>query len=119
VLTLFHLREHNEYPYRAMLVAYEHHLRRDDSGYPRRLRPRPVGFFSRIVGVIEAFDAATTDLGYDTPVKAPSQYVAEMRENAHKFLDPVVVLTFTDMLGPYPVGTVLLLTRSSWRSHTR
>jgi hypothetical protein len=32
-----------------------------------------------------------------------------MRENAHKFLDPLVMLTFTDMLGMYPVGTVLML----------
>jgi HD-GYP domain-containing protein (c-di-GMP phosphodiesterase class II) len=109
VLTLFRLREHNEVPYRAMMVAYEHHLRRDEGGYPKRLRPRPVGFFSKIVGVIEVFDAATTDLGYDTPAKAPAAYVAEMRENAHNFLDPVVVLTFTDMLGPYPVGTVVVL----------
>jgi HD-GYP domain-containing protein (c-di-GMP phosphodiesterase class II) len=109
VLTLFHLREHNEYPYRAMLVSYEHHLRRDESGYPKRLRPRPVGFYSKIVAVIEAFDAATTRLGYNNAPATPAAVVESMRENAHKHLDPVVVLTFTDMLGAYPVGTVVML----------
>ncbi len=109
VLTLFHFREHSEYPYRAMLVAYEHHLRRDSSGYPRRLRPRPIGFYSRIVAVIEAFDAATSNVNSQLPKRNPASFVAEMRENSHRFLDPVVVLTFTDMLGPYPVGTVLML----------
>lgn len=109
VLTLFHLREHNEYPYRAMMVSYEHHLRRDDGGYPKRLRPRPVGFYSKIVAVIEAFDAATTRLGHNASPATPAGVVEDMRENAHKHLDPVVVLTFTDMLGVYPVGTVLML----------
>ncbi len=109
VLTLFHLREHNEYPYRAMMVAYEHHLRRDEGGYPKRLRPRPVGFYSKIVAVIEAFDAATTRLGHNDSPTTPAGVVVALRENAHKHLDPVVVLTFTDMLGAYPVGTVLML----------
>lgn len=109
VLTLFHLREHNEFPYRAMLVAYEHHLRREGGGYPRRLRPRPVGFYSRIVAVIEAFDAATTRQGYNESPMTPAAVVEAMRANAHDYVDPVVVLTFTDMLGAYPVGTVLML----------
>jgi HD-GYP domain-containing protein (c-di-GMP phosphodiesterase class II) len=109
VLTLFHLREHNEYPYRAMMVSYEHHLKRDATGYPKRLRPRPVGFYSKIVAVIEAFDAATTRLGHNDSPTTPAGVVTMMRENAHKHLDPVVVLTFTDMLGVYPVGTVFML----------
>jgi HD-GYP domain-containing protein (c-di-GMP phosphodiesterase class II) len=109
VLTLFQVREGGEYPYHAMLVAYEHHLKPDGGGYPRRLRQRPVGLFSRIVGVIEMFDAATTDLGYRRPVKRPSEYVAEMRANADTFLDPTCVRAFVEMLGAYPVGTVLLL----------
>ena len=108
VLTLFHLREHNEYPYRAMMVSYEHHLKRD-GGYPKRLRPRPVGFYSKIVAVIEAFDAATTRLGHNASPATPAGVVEKMREKAHEHLDPVVVLTFTDMLGAYPVGTVLML----------
>lgn len=109
VLTLFQVHEGAEYPYHAMLVAYEHHLKPDGGGYPRRLRPRPVGVYSRIVGVIEQFDAATTNLGYRTPVKRPAEYVAIMQETADTFLDPTCVRAFVEMLGTYPVGTVLLL----------
>jgi HD-GYP domain-containing protein (c-di-GMP phosphodiesterase class II) len=109
VLTLFQVREGGEYPYHAMLVAYEHHLKPDGGGYPRRLRPRPVGLYSRIVSVIEQFDAATTNLGYRTPSKRPAEYVAEMRDTADSFLDPTCVRVFVEMLGVYPVGTVLLL----------
>ncbi len=109
VLTLFQVREHGEYPYHAMLVAYEHHLKPDGGGYPRRLRQRPVGLYSRIVSVIEIFDAATTNLGYRTPVRRPAEYVAEMKRTADTFLDPTCVRAFVEMLGAYPVGTVLLL----------
>jgi len=109
LLTLFTLHENNEFPYRAMLVAYEHHLKPDGGGYPRRLRPRAVGLYSRIVSVIEMFDAATTSLGYRTPSRLPADYVALMRETADTFLDPVCVRTFTEMLGRYPVGTVMVL----------
>ena len=49
--------------------------------------------------------------GHDAPrlqrsPATPAAVVQTMRENAQKYLDPVVVLTFTDMLGAYPVGTV-------------
>jgi HD-GYP domain-containing protein (c-di-GMP phosphodiesterase class II) len=109
VLTLFLVREHDAYPYRAMMVAYEHHLRADDRGYPARLRPREVGIFSKIVAVIEAFDAATSNLNFQRERKTPAEFVAEMREMADLFLDPAVVMAFTDALGRYPVGTVLVL----------
>jgi HD-GYP domain-containing protein (c-di-GMP phosphodiesterase class II) len=109
VLTLFQLREAMEYPYRAMMVAYEHHLKPDGGGYPRRLRQRNVGLYSRIVSVIEVFDAATTSLGYRAPTRTPAEYVAVMRETADTFLDATCVRTFADMLGKYPVGTVLVL----------
>ena len=57
----------------------------------------------------EAFDAATTRAGYNQSPATPAAVVETMREEAHRHLDPVVVLTFTDMLGAYPVGTVLML----------
>ena len=109
VLTLFQVRERGEFPYHAMLVAYEHHLKPDGGGYPRRLRPRPVGLYSKIVSVIEIFDAATTNLGYRAPVRRPAEYLAEMRRTADSYLDATCVRAFVDMLGMYPVGTVLLL----------
>lgn len=109
LLTLFQVRENGEYPYHAMLVAYEHHLKPEGGGYPRRMRARPVGLYSKIVSVVEIFDAATTDFGYRTPVRRPAEYLAEMRRTADSFLDATCVRVFVDMLGMYPVGTVLLL----------
>ena len=40
-LTLFAMRSHDELPYRSILVAHEHHMKTDLTGYPKS-RPRPL-----------------------------------------------------------------------------
>src|SRR3989475_719054 len=40
VLTLFGLRGYGEIPYRGMVVAYEHHMKNDLTGYPKSVRDR-------------------------------------------------------------------------------
>src|SRR5437867_10282900 len=39
-MTLFGLRSYEEIPYRSILVAYEHHMKTDLTGYPKHIRPR-------------------------------------------------------------------------------
>ena len=60
VLTLFGLRGYGEIPYRGMVVAYEHHMKIDLTGYPKNSRPRRPTLFSRIVATADGFDAATS-----------------------------------------------------------
>ncbi len=40
VLSLFRMRGSQDLPYRSMVVAYEHHMKTDLSGYPKVVRPR-------------------------------------------------------------------------------
>ncbi|MCC7196214.1 MAG: HD domain-containing protein [Gemmatimonadaceae bacterium] len=109
VLALFQLREATEFPYRAMRVAYEHHMKRDISGYPRTLRTKSTGLYSRLVMCADAFDAATTRRAYQTEPLSPASVLAEMRDNARRGQDPVVVKAFVSLLGIYPVGTFVVL----------
>lgn len=48
----------------AAVVAYEHHLRMDGSGYPRLTYPRSAHFVSRLVQVCDVFCALSTDRPY-------------------------------------------------------
>ncbi|HEU4629405.1 MAG TPA: HD domain-containing phosphohydrolase [Gemmatimonadaceae bacterium] len=98
-----------ELPMRAMRVAYEHHLRVDSAGYPRPIRPREQGLFSRIVAVADSFDAATSRRSYQPTPHAPADVLREMRENPARGLDPVVVKALINTIGIYPVGTVVVL----------
>jgi HD-GYP domain-containing protein (c-di-GMP phosphodiesterase class II) len=108
-LALFQLRGQQELPYRSMVVAHEHHMKMDLTGYPRPIRPRALGMFSKIVAVADGFDAATSRRSYQTTPMTPAQVLAEMRENPRRGMDPVVVKAFINLTGIYPVGTLVVL----------
>jgi HD-GYP domain-containing protein (c-di-GMP phosphodiesterase class II) len=109
LLTLFQLRGHQELPYRAMTVAYEHHMKCDLTGYPKNVRPRALSIFSKIVAVTDGFDAATSRRVYHTDPLSPAAVLAGMRDNPRRGFDSVVVKAFINLLGVYPVGTLVVL----------
>jgi HD-GYP domain-containing protein (c-di-GMP phosphodiesterase class II) len=107
--TLFDMRGGADLPLRAMLIAYEHHMKLDLSGYPASRRPRQPTLFSRIVAVVDAFDAATSQRSYQSIPAKPDLILRELRDNASRGFDPAVVKAFISMTGIYPVGSVVLL----------
>ena len=109
VLTLFGLRGYGEIPYRGMIVAYEHHMKVDLTGYPKSLRGRDLSIYSKIVAVADGFDAATTRRVYQTVPIQPDQVLKEMWENPRRGYDPVIVKAFINLIGIYPVGTCVIL----------
>ena len=109
VLTLFGMRGHSDIPYRAMVVAFEHHIKTDLTGYPPHVRERTQGIYSRIVAVADGFDAATTRRSYQTTPLTPVDVLNEMRVNPRRGMDQVIVKAFISMVGHYPVGTFVVL----------
>jgi HD-GYP domain-containing protein (c-di-GMP phosphodiesterase class II) len=109
VLALFQLRDQQEHPYRAMVVAYEHHMKRDLTGYPRALRTKELTMFSKIVAVADGFDAATSRRAYQSDPMNPAAVLQEMRDNPRRGMDPIIVKAFVNLLGIYPVGTLVVL----------
>ena len=108
-LTLFSMRAYEEIPYRSILVAHEHHMKIDLTGYPRIVRPRTLGIFSRIVAVADAFDAATTRRVYQTIPVEPDEVLREMWENPKRGQDKVLVKALINLVGVYPIGTCVIL----------
>jgi HD-GYP domain-containing protein (c-di-GMP phosphodiesterase class II) len=108
-LTLFSMRAYEEIPYRSILVAHEHHMKMDLSGYPKVVRPRTLGIFSRIVSVADAFDAATTRRVYQTVPVEPDEVLREMWENPKGGQDKVLVKALINLVGVYPIGTCIIL----------
>jgi HD-GYP domain-containing protein (c-di-GMP phosphodiesterase class II) len=108
-LTLFSMRGYEEIPYRSILVAHEHHLKADLTGYPKVVRPRTLNLFSRIVSVADGFDAATTRRVYQTVPIEPDQVLREMWENPNRGYDRILVKALINLIGVYPVGTCVIL----------
>jgi HD-GYP domain-containing protein (c-di-GMP phosphodiesterase class II) len=109
VLALFQIRGSQEYPYRSMVVALEHHMKTDLTGYPRPIRPRQMSMYSKIVAAADGFDAATSRRAYQTTPFNPAEVLREMRDNPRRGLDPVVVKAFINLTGIYPTGTLVVL----------
>jgi HD-GYP domain-containing protein (c-di-GMP phosphodiesterase class II) len=108
-LTLFGMRQYVETPYRAILVAHEHHMKIDLTGYPGHIRSRSLGIFSRIVAVADGYDAATSRRAYQTVPLEPDEVLREMWENPRRGYDRTLVKALVNLIGIYPVGTCVIL----------
>jgi HD-GYP domain-containing protein (c-di-GMP phosphodiesterase class II) len=109
VLALFQIRGTQEFPYRSMVVAVEHHMKTDLTGYPKPVRPRQLSMYSKIVAAADGFDAATSRRTYQTVPYSPADVMKELRDNPRRGMDPVVVKAFINLTGIYPIGTVVVL----------
>lgn len=109
VLTLFGLRGYGEIPYRTMIGTYEHHMKIDLTGYPKSVRARQISIFSKIIAVADGFDAATSRRSYQTTPIQPDSVLKEMLENPKRGYDGILVKAFINLIGVYPVGTMVIL----------
>ena len=109
MLELFEVKGFSDLPLRQMLMAYEHHMKLDLTGYPPSRRPREVGLYSRIVAVADAFDAGTSIRSYQYRPSPPDEVLKEMLENPVRGLDRTVVKALITATGVYPVGTLVIL----------
>ena len=109
LLMFFTMRGVSDVPYRAMLLAYEHHMKTDLSGYPRNKRARAPRLFSRIVAAADGFDAATSKRSYQQQPWPPDEVMREMRDNPRRGYDPILVKAFIHATGVFPVGTLAIL----------
>jgi len=109
LLLLFEMHGFADVPYRQMLMAYEHHMKTDLTGYPANRREREPTLFSRIVAVADAFDAGTSVRSYQYEPWPPDAVLREMRDNPKRGFDKLIVKVLITATGVYPVGTLVIL----------
>ena len=74
-----------------------HHERWDGSGYPNGLAGEDIPLFGRILAVVDAFEAMTSDRPYRKALD-PQQARAELAKEAGLQFDPAIVATFFELL---------------------
>lgn len=77
----------------APIVAYEHHIRADGSGYPRVPSGWRLSLASRIVQLADVFDALRTNRPYRAGLPVP-KIVEMMRNDAGTFFDADLLQVF-------------------------
>jgi HD-GYP domain-containing protein (c-di-GMP phosphodiesterase class II) len=95
---------------RAVVVAFEHHLNYDLSGYPRTEVKDTVSLFGNIVAIADRYDALTTARVYRKNNFTPHEALVYVISNAGILFDPILVKLFVEIMGLYPPGTVVELT---------
>ncbi|MGH7501237.1 MAG: HD-GYP domain-containing protein [Longimicrobiales bacterium] len=109
LLSLFWMRGLADVPYRPMLMAYEHHMKIDLTGYPSNKRKRSPTLFSRIVATADGFDAATSKRSYQQQPWPPDEVMRVMREEPKRGFDQLLVKALINATGVFPVGTLAIL----------
>jgi HD-GYP domain-containing protein (c-di-GMP phosphodiesterase class II) len=88
---------------------FEHHLKYDLSGYPHVDRGSGQTFFARILSMADVFDAMTSIRVYRNKAFSPDHALSSMLEGSGREFDPILLKVMVNLLGVYPVGTLLRL----------
>jgi len=92
---------------KILLPPFEHHLKYDLSGYPETNRKKPLSLFGRIIAIADVFDAITSPRIYRQMAFTPDQALNMMFDGAGTEFDPILLKIFINMLGVYPIGSLL------------
>jgi HD-GYP domain-containing protein (c-di-GMP phosphodiesterase class II) len=94
---------------KILLPPLEHHMKYDLSGYPRVQNKKSVSLFGRILTIADVYDALTSPRIYRPVPISPDLALDIMLKGSGKDFDPILLKVFINMLGVYPVGTLLKL----------
>ncbi len=94
---------------KIILPPFEHHLRFDLSGYPDLGWKKPISLPGRILSICDVFDALTSPRAYRKEPLSADHALGVMLEGSGTTFDPLLLKVFINMMGVYPVGTLLEL----------
>ena len=107
--TVMKLKEWGELSTRMIGAAFEHHLKYDLTGYPKLTRKRKLSLFGRIITLADFYDALVRPRVYNKVPYVSEKILGLMLERSGKDFDPALVKLFINMIGVYPLGTLVLL----------
>ncbi|MFO7528884.1 MAG: HD-GYP domain-containing protein [Marinobacter sp.] len=90
----------------AVDVAFSHHERMDGSGYPRGLQSHQIPLFAKMVGLVDTYDAITSNRIYDKG-RASMQALEIIHNHRGSQFDAELAETFIQMIGVYPPGSIV------------
>jgi len=102
------LRRTPEMPTIAPVIAFEHHLRLDGTGYPYGVQRLSLNLGTMLCSIADVYDAMRSQRAYQQAF--PSERIlAVMNRNDGQQFDQHLVRRFTQLLGIYPPGNLVRL----------
>jgi putative nucleotidyltransferase with HDIG domain len=102
------LRGTPDIPALAPVVAFEHHLRLDGTGYPEGLTRPTLNVGTILCGIADVYDAMRSQRQYQQAF--PTDRILEvLKRNDGKQFDQHLVRRFAQLIGIYPAGNLVKL----------
>ena len=102
------LRRTPETPALAPVVAFEHHLKQDLSGYPENIGARTLNLCTMVVSIVDVFDALRSNRVYRAGL-ATDRIKHIMGQQDSPAFHPSLLRRFVNLMGLFPIGTVVRL----------
>jgi putative nucleotidyltransferase with HDIG domain len=102
------LRKTPEMPALAPVVAFEHHLRIDGSGYPFGVKRDGLNLGTTLCGIADVYDAMRSQRAYQQAFPT-DRILAVLQRNDGKQFDQHLVRRFSQLVGIYPAGNLVRL----------
>jgi putative nucleotidyltransferase with HDIG domain len=103
------LRRTPEMPILAPVVAFEHHLRIDGTGYPFGAKRDGLNIGTMLCGIADVYDAMRSQRAYQQ-AHPTDRILAVLKRNDGTQFDQHLVRRFVQLLGIYPPGNLVRLT---------
>ncbi len=102
------LRRRLELPPLAAVVAFEHHLRVDGTGYPGGVARPSLNLATQLCSIADVYDAMRSQRAYQRAFPT-DRILAVLGQNDGSRFDQRLVRRFSQLLGIYPAGNLVRL----------
>jgi putative nucleotidyltransferase with HDIG domain len=109
VVTIMAMKEWGELSSRMIDAAFEHHIKYDLTGYPKLTHKHKLTLFGKIIAIADFYDTLVRPRTANRYPYVSEKVLGIMLERSGKDLDPALVKVFINMIGIFPLGTLVLL----------
>ena len=109
------LRRTPEMPALAPVVAFEHHLRLDGTGYPFGVTRTGLNLGTMLCSIADVYDAMRSQRAYQEAFPT-DRILAVLKRNDGLQFDQHLVRRFSQLMGIYPPAIWCASTPAKWRS---
>jgi putative nucleotidyltransferase with HDIG domain len=102
------LRRTPEMPALSPVVAFEHHLRLDGTGYPFGVKRGSLNLATMLCGISDVYDAMRSQRAYQQSFPT-DRILAVLKRNDGSQFDQNLVRRFSQLMGIYPPGNLVKL----------
>ena len=114
VKKILRLNADKELRSKIILGPFEHHLNPDMTGYPKTHFMKKLSLTGRILRIADVYEALTADRKYRTRSFTPDEALRKMWSERGKSFDMILLKSFIQMMGVYPIGSIVELTNGKF-----